>query len=72
MRRAQYRIRSERDGLRFGVHRDKTTGSGVSSLLVVTSGAGLGCGIGVVINEFSDALGTGNFVYEFVELHYDQ
>src|SRR5262249_21060750 len=35
------------------------------------SGAGVGCGIGVVINEFSDALGTGNFVYEFVELHYD-
>jgi len=26
----------------------------------------------VVINEFSDAAGTGNFIYEFVELHYDQ
>jgi hypothetical protein len=36
------------------------------------SGAGVGCGRGVVINEFSDAGGTGNFVYEFVELHYDQ
>jgi beta-lactamase superfamily II metal-dependent hydrolase len=36
------------------------------------SGAGVGCGKGVVINEFSDALGTGNYVYEFVELHYDQ
>jgi hypothetical protein len=24
-----------------------------------------------MINEFSDALGTGNFVCEFVELHYD-
>ena len=35
------------------------------------SGAAPGCGIGVVIHEFSDAAGTGNFVYEFVELHYD-
>jgi beta-lactamase superfamily II metal-dependent hydrolase len=35
------------------------------------SGAGAGCAKGVVINEFSDALGTGNFIYEFVELHYD-
>lgn len=26
---------------------------------------------GVIINEFSDALGTGNYVYEFVELHND-
>ena len=36
------------------------------------SGAGAGCSKGVVINEFSDASGTGNFVYEFVELHYDK
>ncbi len=36
------------------------------------SGAGPGCGKGVVINEFADALGTGNFVYEFVELHWDR
>ena len=36
------------------------------------SGAGAGCAKGVVINEFSDALGTGNFVYEFIELHNDQ
>lgn len=36
------------------------------------SGAGAGCAKGVVINEFSDALGTGNFIYEFVELHYDR
>jgi hypothetical protein len=36
------------------------------------SGAGPGCGEGVVINEFSDALGTGNFVYEFIELHWDK
>jgi hypothetical protein len=35
------------------------------------SGAGAGCAKGVVINEFSDALGTNNFVYEFVELHND-
>jgi hypothetical protein len=35
------------------------------------TGAGAGCAKGVVINEFSDALGTNNFVYEFVELHYD-
>jgi len=36
------------------------------------SGAGAGCARGVVINEFSDASGSGNFVYEFVELHNDQ
>jgi Bacterial Ig domain len=35
------------------------------------SGAGAGCGGGVKINEVSDASGTGNFVYEFVELHND-
>jgi hypothetical protein len=36
------------------------------------SGAGAGCAKGVVINEFSDADGTNNFVYEFVELHNDK
>jgi hypothetical protein len=36
------------------------------------TGAAAGCGRGVVINEFSDASGTGNFIYEFVELHYDR
>jgi Bacterial Ig domain len=36
------------------------------------SGAGAGCVKGMVINEFADASGTGNFVYEFVELHWDQ
>ena len=36
------------------------------------TGAGAGCAKGVVINELADALGTGNFVYEFVELHNDQ
>ena len=35
------------------------------------SGAGTGCGTGLVINEFSDASGSGNSVYEFVELHWD-
>ncbi len=35
------------------------------------SGAAAGCGGGVKINEFSDASGTGNYIYEFVELHYD-
>lgn len=35
------------------------------------SGAGPGCGRGVVINEFTDPLGTGNFNFEFIELHYD-
>jgi beta-lactamase superfamily II metal-dependent hydrolase len=34
---------------------------------------GLGtCSKGVFINEFSDALGTGNYVYEFVELYNDK
>jgi len=36
------------------------------------AGAGTGCAKGVVINEFSDAEGTGNFIFEFVELHYDK
>jgi hypothetical protein len=36
------------------------------------SGAGAGCAKGMVINEFSDASGTNNFVYEFVELHNDK
>lgn len=35
------------------------------------SGAGAGCGAGVKLNEVSDASGTGNFIYEFVELHND-
>jgi hypothetical protein len=35
------------------------------------SGAGVGCGGGVKLNEHSDASGTGNFIYEFVELHND-
>ena len=33
------------------------------------SGAGPGCGTGLVINEFSDA--SVDFIHEFVELHYD-
>jgi hypothetical protein len=36
------------------------------------AGAGAGCARGVVINEFADALGSGNFAFEFVELHYDR
>ncbi|HET8772319.1 MAG TPA: Ig-like domain-containing protein, partial [Thermoanaerobaculia bacterium] len=35
------------------------------------SGAGAGCSGGVKINEHSDASGTNNFIYEFVELHND-
>lgn len=35
------------------------------------SGAGAGCGGGVKLNELSDATGTGNYIYEFVELHND-
>ncbi len=35
------------------------------------TGAGAGCAKGMVINEFADAAGTGNFIYEFVELHHD-
>ncbi|HYH08862.1 MAG TPA: lamin tail domain-containing protein [Thermoanaerobaculia bacterium] len=31
-----------------------------------------GCGLGVFINENSDAIGTGNFIYEFIELHSDR
>jgi hypothetical protein len=35
------------------------------------SGAGVPGGAGIVINEFSDALGSGNYIYEFVELFND-
>ncbi len=35
------------------------------------SGAGGGCGGGVKINEHSDASGSGNYIYEFIELHND-
>ena len=31
-----------------------------------------GCNKGSFINEFSDALGTGNYVYEFIELYNDK
>jgi len=30
-----------------------------------------GCGKGVFINEFADAIGTGNYIYEFIELFND-
>jgi beta-lactamase superfamily II metal-dependent hydrolase len=36
------------------------------------SGAPAPCNKGVYVSEFSDALGTGNFVYEFVELYNDK
>ena len=36
------------------------------------SGAPADCGKGLYINEFADALGSGNFIYEFVELHTDK
>lgn len=36
------------------------------------SGAPAPCNKGVYISEFSDALGTGNFIYEFVELYNDK
>jgi beta-lactamase superfamily II metal-dependent hydrolase len=31
-----------------------------------------GCNRGAFINEFSDAIGTGNYVYEFIELYNDK
>jgi beta-lactamase superfamily II metal-dependent hydrolase len=36
------------------------------------SGAIGTCGKGLFISEFSDALGTGNYIYEFVELYNDK
>jgi hypothetical protein len=35
------------------------------------SGTGTRSTAGVVIYEFSDATGVGNYIYEFVELYYD-
>jgi ribosomal protein L12E/L44/L45/RPP1/RPP2 len=60
--------------------KDPCLAAGTSSSWTITasanatpgSGAGAGCAKGVVINEFADAAGTGNFVFEFVELHNDQ
>jgi Lamin Tail Domain len=60
--------------------KDPCLAAGTSSSWTITassnatpgSGAGAGCAKGVVINEFSDAAGTGNFVFEFIELHNDQ
>jgi hypothetical protein len=59
---------------------DPCTGAGIASNWNIGatttanpgSGAGAGCAKGVVINEFSDAAGSGNFIYEFVELHNDK
>ena len=36
------------------------------------SGGLNGCNKGAFINEFSDAIGTGNYVYEFIELYNDK
>ncbi|HET7435881.1 MAG TPA: Ig-like domain-containing protein [Thermoanaerobaculia bacterium] len=36
------------------------------------SGAPAACGKGVYISEFSDAAGTGNYIYEFIELYNDK
>jgi len=36
------------------------------------SGGLNGCGRGAFINEFSDAIGTGNYVYEFIEIYNDK
>jgi endonuclease I len=41
---------------------------GASSTATPGTGAGAGCGTGLVVNEFSDA---SNYVFEFVELHWD-
>ena len=45
---------------------------GASSTGNPGSGAPAPCNKGVYLSEFSDALGTGNFIYEFVELHNDK
>jgi beta-lactamase superfamily II metal-dependent hydrolase len=42
-----------------------------SSATPGTGGLGT-CAKGVFINEFSDALGTGNYIYEFIELYNDK
>ena len=36
------------------------------------SGAPADCGKGLYISEFADAAGTGNHIYEFIELHIDK
>lgn len=55
--------------------RDSTTGSSFTqtadSNATPGSGANGDTTGGLVINEYSDASGGGNFIYEFVELYYD-
>lgn len=43
-----------------------------SSAATPGRGAGAGCGRGLVINEFADPPGTGEYVYEFIELYNDR
>ena len=77
LRRANHRRHPQLQSLRR-IDPCNTVGAGASwnigatSLATPGSGAGAGCAGGVKINEFSDATGTGNFVYEFVELHNDR
>ena len=45
---------------------------GVTTTANPGTGAPADCSKGVYISEFSDAAGTGNYIYEFVELHNDK
>jgi hypothetical protein len=45
---------------------------GATSTANPGSGAPAACNKGVYLSEFADALGTGNYIYEFVELHNDR
>ena len=48
--------------------------TGTATSAVATPGSGQppeGEGVGVYISEFSDAQGSGNWIYEFVEIHFD-
>ena len=45
--------------------------AGASSTATPGAGAPAGAQAGLAITEYADALGTGNFVYEFVELYLD-
>ena len=55
-----------------GANKASSWSRAASTAATPGSGAVAPCGKGVYIAEFSDATGTGNFIYEYVELYNDK
>jgi hypothetical protein len=59
-------------GAAAGLQTSWTISASVTPPGAPTPGSGqTGTGHGVHVSEFSDATGTGNYVHEFVEIHFD-